>query len=206
MNKKYLAPGIIVYSDVVKNHDNILHSLKEKENNNIITWRSSEIIKDGKAVVDDSYRRVEVLGIPSDFYKNIIPDLKNPSDVFKNKLGNLLYLSFNPLITDYKRDFNIYDDGTLLEEVQESYQILKYSKNNFFKYHFDDSAKHHRKISLVYYFNDDYLGGEIVFNKFDITYKPKANELIIFPSTYVYSHAVQEVTEGIRYALVTWLK
>ncbi len=207
INKRYLSPGIVVYSDVVNNHDKVLYNLKEASSNqSIMPWKSSKIIKNGEGVVDDTYRKVEVLSIPLDFCKNIILDIKNISDIFKNQLGNLLYISFDPLITDYKKDFNIHDDGTLLEGSQESYQLLRYGKNNFFNCHFDDSAKYHRKISLVYYFNEDYSGGEIEFDKFGIRYKPKANELIIFPSTYVYSHSVQEVTEGTRYSLVTWLK
>jgi predicted 2-oxoglutarate/Fe(II)-dependent dioxygenase YbiX len=52
--------------------------------------------------------------------------------------------------------------------------------------------------------NDNYTGGEISFPRFGITYKPKANELLMFPSNYVYNHSVAEVTAGNRYAVVTW--
>jgi predicted 2-oxoglutarate/Fe(II)-dependent dioxygenase YbiX len=61
-------------------------------------------------------------------------------------------------------------------------------------------------MSTVYYFNDDYTGGEVIFPRFDIKYKPVANELLVFPSTYVYNHSVVPVVEGTRYAVVSWLR
>jgi predicted 2-oxoglutarate/Fe(II)-dependent dioxygenase YbiX len=54
--------------------------------------------------------------------------------------------------------------------------------------------------------NDNYSGGEINFPRFGISYKPAANEILMFPSTYVYNHSVSEVTEGTRYAVVSWMK
>jgi predicted 2-oxoglutarate/Fe(II)-dependent dioxygenase YbiX len=61
-------------------------------------------------------------------------------------------------------------------------------------------------MSTVYYLNDNYTGGEINFPRFNVTFKPKANQMIIFPSTYVYNHSVSPVIEGQRYAVVSWLR
>jgi predicted 2-oxoglutarate/Fe(II)-dependent dioxygenase YbiX len=58
---------------------------------------------------------------------------------------------------------------------------------------------------LVYYLNDDYTGGEINFSILGIKIKPVKNQLIIFPSNYIYRHSVEEVTKGTRYSVVTWL-
>ena len=54
--------------------------------------------------------------------------------------------------------------------------------------------------------NDNYTGGEINFPRFGITFKPKANQMIVFPSNYVYNHSVSPVIEGSRYAVVGWLR
>jgi Rps23 Pro-64 3,4-dihydroxylase Tpa1-like proline 4-hydroxylase len=54
--------------------------------------------------------------------------------------------------------------------------------------------------------NDNYIGGEIKFPRFNVTHKPKANELLIFPSGYTYNHSVLPVESGTRYAIVGWLK
>ena len=53
--------------------------------------------------------------------------------------------------------------------------------------------------------NDSYTGGEIVFPRFNLTIKPEADAMIMFPSTYVYNHSVLPVTEGTRYSVVSWL-
>ena len=50
------------------------------------------------------------------------------------------------------------------------------------------------------------FSGEIVFPKFGVTIKPKASQLLLFPSTYVYNHNVNAVTNGTRYSMVNWLK
>ena len=55
------------------------------------------------------------------------------------------------------------------------------------------------------YLNDDYEGGELHFDKLGLTIKPKAGDLYLFPSSYVYSHAAMPVTSGTKYSVVTML-
>jgi hypothetical protein len=207
VKKTELAPGIMLYSDVIPNHQDILYNLLEAtEDGAVITWGAPLIVREGKAIVDYNQRKVDVIGISFDQSKEIISHPTDPIESFKNKLGNIFYVSLQPSIDDYKRSYGLGSIGTHLEGWQDSYQLLRYEKDNFFNNHFDDSVQHHRRVSIVYYLNDDYIGGEITFNRFNVTYKPKANELIVFPSSYVYTHSVSEVTEGTRYALVTWLR
>lgn len=207
MEKKELAPGIILYSNVIPNYKDVLHNLQEATaDGSVITWGQPLIVRDGKAIVDYNQRKVDVIGISFEQSKEIMLDPPNAIESFKNKLGNIFYISFQPSIDDYKRIHGLGSTGTHLEGWQDSYQLLRYGKGNFFNNHFDDSVQHHRRVSIVYYLNDDYVGGEITFNRFNITYKPKANDLIMFPSSYIYTHSVSEVTEGTRYALVTWLR
>ena len=207
MKKKQLAPGIMLYSNVIPNHEEILHNLKEATvDESAITWGEPRIVRNGQSMVDYNQRKVDVIGISFEQYKEIMLDPPNVIESFKNKLGNMFYVSLQPSIDDYKASYGLGSIGTHLEGWQDSYQLLRYGKNNFFNNHFDDSVQHHRRISIVYYLNDDYVGGEITFNRFGLTYKPKANDLLIFPSSYVYTHSVAEVAEGTRYALVTWIR
>ena len=53
--------------------------------------------------------------------------------------------------------------------------------------------------SLVAYVNDDYEGGEISFPNHNITIKPKAGSVIMFPSQEPYIHEVKPITSGTRY-------
>jgi hypothetical protein len=51
--------------------------------------------------------------------------------------------------------------------------------------HIEDSSDYlPSNISALVYLNDKYVGGEIVFPEHNLTYKPVAGSLIIFPSNY----------------------
>jgi predicted 2-oxoglutarate/Fe(II)-dependent dioxygenase YbiX len=59
---------------------------------------------------------------------------------------------------------------------------------------------------MSFYLNDDYEGGEIEFPRFGLQVKPEPNQMIMFPSNYVYNHVVNPVTSGTRYAIVAWFE
>jgi predicted 2-oxoglutarate/Fe(II)-dependent dioxygenase YbiX len=62
-----------------------------------------------------------------------------------------------------------------------------------------------RDLSIVYFLNDDFSGGELVFPNFDLVIKPEAGTLVCFPSDHHFIHGVNPVTAGDRYTLVTWM-
>ena len=57
---------------------------------------------------------------------------------------------------------------------------------------------------MCFYLNEDYHGGEIEFTRFNLKIKPKENQMIIFPSNYIYNHVVNPVIKGKRYVIVGW--
>jgi len=63
-----------------------------------------------------------------------------------------------------------------------------------------------RDLSVVYFINDDFAGGELVFSEIDLTIKPEAGTLVCFPSDHNYIHGVNPVTSGHRYTIVTWMR
>jgi hypothetical protein len=56
-----------------------------------------------------------------------------------------------------------------------------------------------REISSVFYWNDDYKGGEIVFPNQNKKIKPSSGMLILFPSSSDFPHKVLPVKSGVRY-------
>ena len=63
-----------------------------------------------------------------------------------------------------------------------------------------------RDISILFYLNDNYTGGELEFTTLGLTIKPKAGTMIAFPSYKEFAHKVHPVTSGFRYSLVSWLE
>jgi hypothetical protein len=59
---------------------------------------------------------------------------------------------------------------------------------------------------IVFYINDDYEGGEIVYVNKGITHKPKANSFVCHPAFEEYTHGVLKVKNGTRYILSTFIK
>jgi len=63
-----------------------------------------------------------------------------------------------------------------------------------------------RDLSVVYFLNDDFEGGELHFPVLDLLIKPRAGTLVCFPSDHHFVHGVKPVTSGHRYTAVTWMR
>lgn len=63
-----------------------------------------------------------------------------------------------------------------------------------------------RDISILFYLNDNYTGGELEFTSLGLKIKPKTGMMIAFPSYKEFAHKVHPVISGFRYSLVTWLE
>jgi predicted 2-oxoglutarate/Fe(II)-dependent dioxygenase YbiX len=93
-------------------------------------------------------------------------------------------------------------------------QILRYQTGGHYALHADSdhwSASQgawvkglDRDISLLLYLNDDFTGGELAFPVFNYTYRPRAGDLVFFPSDFRYRHQAQLVQSGVRYAIASW--
>jgi predicted 2-oxoglutarate/Fe(II)-dependent dioxygenase YbiX len=58
--------------------------------------------------------------------------------------------------------------------------------------------------SSILYLNADYDGGELYFEELDLMIKPKANQLVFFPSGSEFRHEVKPVLSGDRYTLASF--
>jgi len=63
-----------------------------------------------------------------------------------------------------------------------------------------------RDLSVVYFLNDDFAGGELVFPELELVVRPERGMLVCFPSDHHYIHEVKPVTSGHRYTVVTWMR
>jgi len=198
MDRVEIAPGICVYSNVISNSKLIIENIESYADSGALKWSQAYVISDRPGEVDKDTRDTLSIGVHYNPERKI--DNSSPKQNAMSTLGKIFFDAFDKIEKDYQFFYSF------RAEDHDPYSILKYGVGQKFINHIDDHKDYHRRVSLVYYLNDDYLGGEINFPRFNISYKPKANEALMFPSTYVYNHSVSEVTNGTRYAIVSWMK
>ena len=196
MNKEELAPGIIVYRDVIDLDIDIVDEIESAATLGTIVWSKAEVRSTGDSSVDVLVRDASTIGIPFIGAQNI----ESTTDFFINEIAEMFRFFFAPLEYDYMQKY-----GVLFSEHY-NFEIVKYEKGQKYLNHIDDHQFFHRRVSTIFSPSDNYSGGELHFPNFDLTYRLGKNELLIFPSTYVYNSSVNEVIDGSKYEILSWIK
>lgn len=186
-NKEHLFHGIWVYRDVIKKELNITKRVEDYINLNNLEWQEAYV---GYKQKMPEYRDCV------DFKIKKLPERPIP---IVDEIWQDLYDAQLPAVNDYCRMYNI--EMTYWEAMN----IIKYGPGQHFQEHADHGWSYISTVSLVAYPNDDYEGGELSFGKLGISFKPKAGDLYLFPSTYLFSHRAMPVTTGVKYSIVTML-
>jgi hypothetical protein len=190
---KHLAPGIAVFDNVFINSMDYINKLEES---NLVwkdLWNPAEVLVDetnNKSETNYKARDTDLISLPHDSE------------------------SGNGLLADFSKEFHK-ETKTKLEEYISFYsakiqklenpQLLRYGKEQKFHNHVDDHPLFTRRISMTYYLNDNYEGGEVEFKRHGLRFKAEKNQLLIFPSNFVFNHEVHPVTDGLRYVIVQWM-
>jgi hypothetical protein len=85
------------------------------------------------------------------------------------------------------------------------YKLLRYERNGFYRQHIDEGGSTGRILSCSIILNDDFSGGEMEWFDGSLVITPTRGTVIMFPSGFLFPHAVLPVRDGIRYSAVTWL-
>tara|TARA_R100001509_G_scaffold36566_1_gene19634 strand:+ start:1605 stop:2150 length:546 start_codon:yes stop_codon:yes gene_type:complete len=89
--------------------------------------------------------------------------------------------------------------------------ILKYESNDHkagYNFHKDFGLKvSERHLSISICLNNDYEGGEFVFDipSGHYTVPQNVGDAVVFPSNFMFPHQVNKITKGTRYALIGWV-
>jgi Rps23 Pro-64 3,4-dihydroxylase Tpa1-like proline 4-hydroxylase len=188
-NGKELAEGIITFDNVFIESENYLKKILDQN----INWeKEKKEWKNNSSTVKDFYGRdVDIIRLPKH---------ENNSEGILSELSLDFYNNIKPYLDIYTEKYK------LETRFHEDAQLLRYSEGQKVDEHSDKIRFFLRNISLTYYINDEYEGGEIEFVNFDLKVKSKKNQLIIFPSTDVYTHKVHPVTGGLRYVIVQFIR
>lgn len=186
---KELAPGIVVFENIFLDSLEYLNIIK-KEN---IAWQPAEVLlNDKKHESGTNYKARDTDLI-------MLPHHESEQGGILAKFSKDFYNNIRPSLDQYLSQYY-----AKIEKF-ESPQLLRYGKEQKFHDHIDDHPLFTRRISITYYLNDDYEGGDVSFKRFNIRFKAKKNNLLIFPSNFVYNHEVHPVTDGLRYVVVQWM-
>lgn len=196
--KEELFPGIWVYRNVIKPELDIINRIEDAATNNNIRVGWSEALV-GKMEKHPEYRDCLDFKINKMNFPDGDPRAKHPDAIKFNKIWQDCYDAQIGAVDDYCKKYNIE------MKYWEASNFVKYSSNQHFQEHADHGWSYICTVSLVAYPNDDYEGGELTFPKLGVKVKPKAGDLYIFPSTFLFSHRAEKITSGTKYSIVTML-
>lgn len=191
--KEQLFPGVWVYRDVFKKEFNLENRLEQeiKNSNNKYQWNEATV---GYNQSVKSYRDC----VDFKLKKRDLPDKDQHMLIF-DEIWQDIYDAQLPAVNDYCRMYSIQMN------YWEATNFIRYGEGQHFQEHSDHGNSYSATVSLVGYPNNNYEGGELFFNKLNLSIKPKLGDLYIFPSTYLFSHTAMPVQSGLKYSIVTML-
>lgn len=205
LQPEHIYPGVVVYRNVFNNL-NLIERLESAlaSSDSKYKWNQAQT---GYSNTNLKYRdaydfKVKLNGDDSLMLHNVSVDKQNqadPENALKAIYEDAKNAQLDP-VQHYSQGFNL---APLT--YWESFNFVKYGEGQHFQTHSDHGYSYICVLSSVGYLNDNYEGGELYFDKLNLKIKPKAGDLYLFPSSYIYSHAAMPVTSGIKYSIVTML-
>lgn len=196
-SKEQLGPGIVVYRDVIKPELDIINRLENVlgpvDSGKKYAWQPAYV---GYKQLMPEYRDCNDFK----FKKTDIEHDKGEDSLKLQSLWQDVYDAQSPAVDDYRRNYNLME-----LKYWEAFNFIKYGPKQHFMEHHDHGYSYNCTVSLVAYINDDYDGGELYFRLQNLNIKPKAGDLYIFPSNYMYPHQAKPVSSGLKYSIVTML-
>ena len=185
-----------IYKNVV--HEGINKNILEICKSSIPQFQKSRIFahNDGSQQIQEKIRSAGAWNLD-----NITNDSKTAQ-----YLCNLFKKIFREYTRTYMDSISFKNVGFSITTID----VLKYIKGGHYVYHHDDTLSAPRTFSCIYLINDGYEGGELCFNTLsgsnELILPSEPNSLIMWPSNFIYQHAVKPVTEGERYSVVSWIR
>ena len=186
---KELAPGIVVFEKIFTNSMEYIKRIQDSK----ISWREAEVLVNENEHVSGTNHKAR------DTDLIMLPHHEANDDGILTEFTKEFHKNMKPCLEQY---LNAYYAKI---ETFENPQLLRYGKEQKFHDHIDDHPFFTRRISLTYYLNEDYEGGDVSFKRFGLRFKAEKNNLLIFPSNFIYNHEVHPVTDGLRYVVVQWM-
>lgn len=178
-----LKDYIAIYN--INNDEACKKIISEIENTNWSKHAYNNPITNENTTYDDdleiSYQDKSIEKFLTDFINKCVSDY----------IKNYSFMPF-PLQELSRIRFNKYDVGTNMKFHHDHIHTL-----------FDGEKKGVPVITVLGLLNDDFEGGDfLMFDGEKVNLE--AGDIIVFPSNFLYPHAVTTVTKGTRYSFVSW--
>lgn len=188
-----LAPGIFVYHNAIPAEWDVINRIEQglAKPGTRFAWKQAGL---NFGHTDETHRKCKDFKIKD-----------NGTLAPRDEYSEDFYVMYQQVIDSVKKCMSHYNPLNYLGAINyfECINIVRYGAGEFFKIHTDDGEPYRCTVSCVGYPNDNYEGGELYFPKFNVKYKPKAGDFVLSPSTYVYAHSSEPVTDdGIKYSFV----
>ena len=204
MNKvdySIIYPNIYVYHNAINNPQLVVEQIK-KDNSWTDWYTFGKVIRNEQDLL---------------YSDNNFPSLKQWQEISETQTGYLKELleSFYKVTNDYVQitNFNLPNWEFSLPNICEYNPESNLHKDYAMHYHTDyqleyaDFPASKPGLTVTMYLNDTYAGGSLLFkiknketgNVDSCSYKPKAGDIVIFPSKDPYYHAVESVHEDNKY-------
>ncbi len=183
MDKKKLGHGVFCVENFLSKESlNILLQFCKDQNNWV--WDNETIPQKFSKNMDD--------GIHDDVWLEINEKLKQvfvDQSIYVPRITNSVSKS-----VAYNDSFPMSEDGLLMGPHSDDFGYKK-------GYGIIDENIICIKYACILYLNEDFDGGEIVYNKKNLEVKPKTNMLIVHSGSDEHEHSVKQVYNGDRYSV-----
>lgn len=177
-NVEILAPKLLKFPGIVSNSLELMHIIEST-----VTWDDSGSIRIYDPKTDSE--------LPGRLETSLKPDF-----------NSYPWIVYGNAITEVKEVFSQTVKGSPARfyGVPQDYEIYvsKYVDGGELGLHTDeDIIEETDDISIIWYLNGNYDGGELVFPGFNIEIKPNAGDMLVFPCSY--PHYAKAATNGTKY-------
>jgi hypothetical protein len=186
-----LVPNIFYFTNAISEPSRLIELIEESDNDDSIDtafiskWRpwiasnNADTIYGYEKMINADYEKIGKKPSPKELYlvNSVIANMKFCASLYQ-KHKNL------------DGEVNIATDAA----------IKKYNVGTEMGPHADQNDGNTQlRFSIVAYLNDDYEGGELEFPNHNISLKPKAGSIVIFPSSEPYLHKSNKLISGTKY-------
>ena len=183
ISKEELAPGVVVYKDVIPGHHQLIPYIEQIVDAGMASWNTVEILGNQVNAMSFPY--------PAEF--------KDPND-FSVSFEERISLVTAGFLGFIEQDF--INSNSLPHKLHDQIALIKYVAGTAFP----QNEQNDNSVIVMYFLNDDYSGSTLEFSNLGVTYQPKANEALILPSGQGFEYSISELTEGTKYAIITYIR